>query len=255
MSRPERRPVLGITCCTRAIGSEFGQAVINRYVAAAMRYADVAALLVPSLPELMRADEVAARLDGILLTGSPSNLDPALYGEGNADAEGPWDPGRDTMAAGLVHAMIERGRPVFGVCRGFQEINVALGGSLRRDTARAPELLAHHAADGVDFDAMFDHRHAVTLTPGGVLAAAFGVDTLTVNSVHFQGAARLAEGLGVEARAPDGLVEAVSATLTGAPVLAVQWHPEWAPETNRDSQGFFRLMGEVLRGKPLKNND
>jgi putative glutamine amidotransferase len=169
------RPVAGVICCTRTVGIEPAQAVMNRYVASAMRYADAAALLVPSMPELMKASEVAARLDGLMLTGSPSNLDPALYGQDIPDAPGPFDAGRDTMTADLIKAMLDLGRPVFGVCRGFQEINVAFGGTLRRDMATSDQLIAHHAPDEVDFNGMFDHIHAVRLTPGGVLATAFGV--------------------------------------------------------------------------------
>jgi putative glutamine amidotransferase len=250
------RPVLGVVCCTRRMGTEFAQAVINRYVVAAMRHADAAALLVPALPELMRADEVVGRLDGLLLTGSPSNVEPGRYGEaGAADAEGPYDQARDAMTAALVEAMLARGRPVFGVCRGLQELNVAFGGSLRRDTSRADDLLRHHAPDDVGFDAMFDHRHPVDLTPGGALHAAFGRDRLVVNSVHFQGIGRLGEGLHVEARAPDGVIEAVSATVNHAPVLAVQWHPEWDADSNLDSQIFFHILGRALRGEALGTAD
>ena len=245
------RPVAGIICCTRTVGIEPAQAVMNRYVAGAMRHADVAALLVPSMPELMKASEVAARLDGLMLTGSPSNLDPALYGEEIGDAPGPFDLARDTMTADLIKAMLDLGRPVFGVCRGFQEINVAFGGSLRRDMASSPKLIAHHAPDEVDFNGMFDHLHPVDLTPGGVLATAFGASSAVVKSVHYQGVDRLGEGLTVEARAPDGVVEAVSANVNGAAVLAVQWHPEWKPDQNVQSQIFFQLFGRALRGAPL----
>jgi putative glutamine amidotransferase len=244
------RPVLGVICCTRPVAREPAQVVVGRYVVAAMRYADAAALLVPSLPDLMTAREVAPRLDGLLLTGSPSNVEPDRYGEGGAaDAEGPFDPGRDAMSAAMIDAMLELGRPVLGVCRGFQEINVAFGGTLRRDTSRSADLLAHHAPAEAGVEAMFEHRHPVTLTPGGRLAAAFGRTRAEVNSVHFQGAGRLGEGLTVEARAPDGLVEGVSAWVNGAPVVAVQWHPEWRTETNPESQAFFRLLGQALRGE------
>jgi putative glutamine amidotransferase len=245
------RPVAGIICCTRTVGIEPAQAVMNRYVAGAMRYADAAALLVPSMPELMKASEVAARLDGLMLTGSPSNLDPALYGEEIGDAPGPFDPARDTMTADLIKAMLDLGRPVFGVCRGFQEINVAFGGTLRRDMAASRDLITHHAPDEVDFEGMFDHLHPVDLTPGGVLAEAFGTERAVVNSVHYQGVDRLGQDLTVEARAEDGVVEAVSATVNGAPVLAVQWHPEWKPDANPQSQTFFQLFGRALRGSPL----
>jgi putative glutamine amidotransferase len=156
------------------------------------------------------------------------------------------------MTAGLVAAMIARHRPVFGVCRGLQELNVALGGTLRRDTSSSPDLLAHHAPDGSDFDAMFDHRHPVALTPGGVLHASHGQSGLTVNSVHYQGIGRLAEPLAIEARAPDGIVEAVSASIDGAAILAVQWHPEWDADTNTDSATFFHLLGRALRGERLE---
>jgi len=245
------RPVAGIICCTRTVGIEPAQAVMDRYVAGAMKYADAAALLVPSMPELMKASEVAARLDGLMLTGSPSNMDPALYGQDVPDAPGPFDAGRDTMTADLIKAMLDLGRPVFGVCRGFQEINVAFGGTLRRDMSADGAPLAHHAPDEAGFDAMFDHEHRVDLTPRGVLATAFGAETAIVNSVHYQGVDRLGEGLLVEARAPDGVVEAVSAKVNGAPVLAVQWHPEWKPERNPQSQAFFEVFGRALRGEPL----
>ncbi len=245
------RPVAGIICCTRTVGIEPAQAVMNRYVAGTMRYADAAALLVPSMPGLMRASEVAARLDGLMLTGSPSNLVPALYGEEIGDAPGPFDAARDTMTTELIKAMLDLGRPVFGICRGFQEINVAFGGTLRRDMAASEALIPHHAPDDVDFNGMFDHRHPVDLTPGGVLSKVFGADRIVVNSVHYQGVDRLGEGLTVEARAPDGVVEAVSATVSGAPLLAVQWHPEWQTAANAQSQTFFQLFGRALRGEPM----
>lgn len=246
------RPVLGIVCCTRRMGTEQAQAVINRYVTAAMRHADAAALLIPALPDLMTAEEVVGRLDGILLTGSPSNVDAAVYGEGDADdVAGPFDPARDRMTAALITATLALRRPVFGVCRGFQELNVAFGGTLRRDTSRSPDLIAHHAPDDSGFDAMFDHVHPVALTPGGVLHSAYGRDALTVSSVHYQGVGRLGQGLIVEARAPDGIIEAVSARVDGAPVLAVQWHPEWDADRNADSAAFFHLLGRALRGDPL----
>ena len=240
------RPVLGVIACNRMVGSEFAQAVMNRYIRAAMTYADVAALIIPSLPDLMTAADVAPRIDGILLTGSPSNVATRLYGEDGGD--GPFDDGRDEIAISMVNRMIDAQKPVFGICRGFQEINVALGGTLRRDTSASDDLIRHHAPDDISFDAMFDHRHAVDLTDGGILASAYSKSALGVNSVHYQGIAKLADGLNVEARAPDGLVEAYSARPNGAPLLAVQWHPEWGTENDPDSQTYFHLLGKALRG-------
>ena len=241
------RPVLGVIACNRIVGTEPAQAVMERYIRAAMTYADVAALIVPSLPDLMTAAEVAPRLDGILLTGSPSNVATARYGD--EGGEGPFDEGRDEIALSMVDRMIGLQKPVFGICRGFQEINVALGGTLRRDTSARDELLRHHAPDGVSFDAMFDHRHPVALADGGMLASAYAKPELDVNSVHYQGIGKLAEGLTIEARAPDGLIEAYSARPNGAPLLAVQWHPEWGTENDPDSQTYFHLLGKALRGQ------
>ncbi len=241
------RPVLGIICCNRIVGADTAQAVMDRYVSAAMTYADVAALLVPSLPGLMAAAEVAPRLDGILLTGSPSNIETQRYQD--EGGEGPFDAARDEIALSLVHRMIDAGKPVFGICRGFQEINVALGGTLRRDVSANPELLAHHAADGVSFNAMFEHRHRIELTEGGRLAAAYERSDLMVNSVHYQGVSELSSQLCIEAQADDGLIEAYSATISGAAVLAVQWHPEWKTAENGESQIYFQLLGKALRGE------
>jgi putative glutamine amidotransferase len=245
------RPVLGVISCNRSIDHQDAQAVMTRYLDAALTYADAAGLLVPAMPGLMQAREVAPRLDGLLLTGTPSNLDPSRYGELVDDAPGPFDPARDEMTARLIEAMLELGKPVFGVCRGFQELNVAFGGTLRRDIAEQPELIAHHAPSELSFSEYFEHTHPVTLTGGGVLQRAYAKDELDVVSVHYQGVDKLGAGLTVEARAPDGVIEAVSATVNGAPVLAVQWHPEWKAQERPESQLFFRLLGRALRREAL----
>lgn len=245
------RPVLGVIACNRALDNQAAQTVMTRYLSAALAYADAAGLLVPTMPELMQAREIAPRLDGLLLTGTPSNLDPQRYGELIDDAPGPFDPERDEMTARLVEAMLEIGKPVFGICRGFQELNVAFGGTLRRDMAEHPELIPHHAPSELSFSEYFDHTHPVTLTEGGVLNRAYGKPSLDIVSVHYQGVDRLGAGLTIEARAPDGVIEAVSAEVNGAPVLAVQWHPEWKAHERPESQVFFQLMGRALRGEPL----
>ena len=165
------RPILGITACTRPLGTEQAQTVINRYVEAAARFADCVPLLIPARPDLVDADSVAARLDGLLLTGSPSNIAPGCYGASDP-GEAPFDHGRDQMSLALVRAMRARGRPVFGICRGFQELNVACGGTLVRDLGDPSRPLPHHAPDGASLEAMFDHGHEVELNPRGVLARA-----------------------------------------------------------------------------------
>ena len=244
-----RRPLVGISCCTRAMGSEITQAVINRYVIAAIRHAAADAVLIPALPDLIDADNIMARLDGLLLTGSPSNIDATRYGEAAA-GDGPFDRPRDAMVTALITAAAAADKPLFGICRGFQEINVARGGSLRRDLGAA--ALPHHAADGVGFDAMFDHCHAVRLAPGGILATAFGRASVQVSSVHYQGVDRLGDGCRVEAQAPDGQIEAIAGRSGRAAMLAVQWHPEWATEAHDDRRIFFHLLGRALRSDPIE---
>jgi putative glutamine amidotransferase len=251
MQSSAHRPVLGVICCNRSIDGQAGQAVMTRYLNSALRYAEAAGLLIPALPELFHAREVAPRIDGLLLTGTPSNLDPKRYGALADDAPGPFDPDRDEMTSELIAAMLDLGKPVFGICRGFQELNVAFGGTLRRDMAEHPDLLRHHAPDGVSFEEMFDHIHPVRLGEDGVLKRAYGRDALDIVSVHYQGVEALGAGLRVEARAPDGVIEAVSANVNGAPVLAVQWHPEWKASENPQSQLFFQLLGRALRNEPL----
>lgn len=245
------RPVLGIICCNRSVGEETAQAVMTRYLVSALPHADAAGLLIPALPDLVKPEEVCPRLDGLLLTGSPSNVDTVHYGVHADEAIGPFDRARDDMTLRLVDVMLDLGKPVFGICRGFQELNVAFGGTLRRDMAAHPSLLPHHAPDGVGFNELFDHTHPVRLTPGGLLRQVYKQDTLDVISVHYQGADRLGDGLKIEATAPDGVIEAVSAEVNGAPVLAVQWHPEWNAGQNLQSQTFFHMLGRALRREPL----
>jgi putative glutamine amidotransferase len=250
-------PIIGIMCCNRVVGHDTAQAVMDRYVRAALTYGDCGALLIPAMTEGFDPHVLTSRLDGLMLTGSPSNVQPGLYGETEADRDenGPFDKNRDHISLRMIETMVERGKPVFGICRGFQEINVALGGTLRRDVGfgsrQGANRIDHHAPDGTSFEAQFDHCHTVALTTDGILSNALNIKELIVNSVHYQGVDKLAPGLDVEAIAPDGQVEAVSANIAGSQVLAVQWHPEWQASQHPDRQAFFRLMGQALRGVPL----
>jgi putative glutamine amidotransferase len=249
---PNWRPVLGLIACTRDVGGETAQAVINRYVAAASRHADASILLVPTLAGAIHPSDIVPRLDGLLLTGSPSNVETRRYGADDPKAAGPFDPDRDEMAMIFTAAMLKAAKPVFGVCRGLQELNVIFGGTLRRDLGNQDRgALSHHAADGATLEQMFAHQHEVTLAARGVLRRSLGAARLRVNSVHYQGIATLGDGLTIEATADDGLVEAVSAEVGGAPVLAVQWHPEWNADSDPRSAGFFHILGRALRGLPL----
>lgn len=250
-SNARSAPLLGLICCSRDVGGEQGQSVMNRYVRAASHYAEATTLLIPCLEGAASPAQVAEHLDGLLLTGSPSNIEPHHYGSNGANVDGPYDPARDRMVFALLEEFIARGKPVFGICRGLQEINVAFGGTLNADVASGGDALNHHAPAGVDLPEMFAHAHEVGLEAGGILARAFGCERATINSVHYQGIDKLAGGLKVEALADDGLVEAFSGERNQAPILAVQWHPEWRTSENPQSRTFFALLGRALRRLPL----
>jgi putative glutamine amidotransferase len=244
------RPLIGVICCKRRIGVDAFQAVAERYLDALIRFAEVDAVLIPALPEVQDVRRVLRRLDGVLLTGSPSNVEPRRYG-GDAPGVGPFDPGRDSVAMALIAETRAQDKPLMGICRGFQEINVAYGGSLRPDLGAPERELAHHAREGTDFDGMFEHRHMVDLTPGGPLDNALGGPRIEVNSVHYQGVDRLAPHLTVEAVSSDGIVEAVRLDDDKGKLLAVQWHPEWRAEVNPVSLRLYRLFGQMARGANL----
>lgn len=244
------RPLIGVICCKRRIGTDMFQAVAERYLDAMIRFAEVDAVLIPSLPEIQDARRILRRLDGVLLTGSPSNVEPGRYG-GAGPGVGPFDPGRDSVAMALIAESLEQDKPMLGICRGFQEINVAFGGSLRPDLGAPERAFAHHAPEGADFDGMFEYRHDVELTPGGILDRVLGGPRIEVNSVHYQGVERLAGDLKVEAVSSDGVVEAVRLGDDKGKLLAVQWHPEWRAGANPISLNLYKLFGRMARGENL----
>ena len=235
------RPLIGVLCCNEIIERPV-QTVASRFVEPLAHIAGASVLLVPALVDSLDAASIAARLDGLLLTGSRSNVAAHRYG-GGSDS-GRIDEERDEVALRLADLMIEGGKPVFGICRGFQELNVLFGGSLRD-----LEPGAHHrqAAEALRFHELFEHMHDVELIAGGRLAGGGPGRRISVNSVHLQGVERLGSGLAVEAVATiDGLVEAFSARPLQGEVLAVQWHPEWDGAQCAVSRRFFEMIGRAL---------
>ena len=240
-----RRAVLGVLCCNRILEGRATQSTANRFVAPLVHYADVSVMLVPAIPDAVDVHGFASLLDGLLLTGDCSNLDPARYGGASLPEGQNIDPHRDEVALRLAERMIESGKPVFGICRGLQELNVLFGGSLSAHVGEA----GHHRGANCLSDELFDHRHAVDIVGEGPLARRLGARRLSVNSVHQQGIDRLGDGLRIEAiAADDGLIEAIWAEPCGAPVVGVQWHPEWDVTDNPESRAFFDLIGATLAG-------
>lgn len=243
------RPVVGIPCDVKALGTGglIFQTAGEKYVRAAAEAADALPLLVPALPAPVPAEEVLAHLDGLLLTGAPSNVHPDHYG-GAAPRPGTLlDAQRDATALRLIRAALEIGLPLLGICRGFQELNVALGGTLHQHLHEVEGRFDHREDSAASTEARYGPAHPVRLLPGGVLARLIGRDEIMVNSLHGQGIDRLAERLCVEAVAEDGTIEAVRVTDAPGFAIGVQWHPEWKALDNPASLALFAAFGEAMR--------
>ena len=239
------RPVVLLPTCLRRIGKESFHVAGTEY-ARAVRLAGCLPLLVPNAaPE--EFDTLLDLADGVLLTGSPSNVDPAHFGATVHDARLPLDPARDAWVLPLVPKLLARGLPLFALCRGLQEVNVALGGSLHQAIQEVPGLSDHREPDDVPVEVEYGPSHAVRVVPGGLLERTLNLPEFEVNSLHGQGVARLGDGLRVEARAPDGVVEAFSIVGAERFALAVQWHPEWLAAENPVSMQLLTAFGDACR--------
>ncbi|HEX4598622.1 MAG TPA: gamma-glutamyl-gamma-aminobutyrate hydrolase family protein [Burkholderiaceae bacterium] len=203
-------------------------------------------VLVPSGPttDLGAYLELA---DGVLLTGSPANVHPMHFGQAVRDPELPLDQGRDGVTLPLVRLAVQRALPLFAICRGLQEVNVALGGSLHQAVHEEPGRFDHRADPDHALDEQYGPSHSINIVGGGELDRILGVPELQVNSLHGQAIDRLAPGLRIEASAPDGTVEAVHISAHPGFALGVQWHPEWKVLENPASLSIFRAFGDACR--------
>ncbi len=210
-------------------------------------------MIVPALADDIGVDDVLDQVDGLTLTGSYSNVEPRHYGDDDADHIGEADPHRDAMTIPLALRALEIGVPLLAVCRGHQELNVALGGTLHRDVAAVPGYNNHLEDKSDPLDVQYGPSHRVSLMEGGLLRRLAGSDTVMVNSLHGQGIAKLAAGASVEAVADDGLIEAF--TIDSAPgfSLSVQWHPEWRVTENEFSMAIFKAFGDACRARMAAN--
>lgn len=243
------RPLIGLPADRRMIGLHPFHAVGDKYARAVLEASGGLPLLIPALAEELRLDELVDRLDGLLFTGSPSNVEPHHY-EGPPSHPGTLhDPARDATTLPLIRKAVQAGVPVLGICRGFQEMNVAFGGSLHQRVHEVAGYLDHRDDETQPLEVQYGPAHDVILEPGGVLRSLAGAERVRVNSLHWQGIERLGPGLAVEARAPDGLVEAFR--VVGAPrlALAVQWHPEWQVMNNPLSRALFAAFGAASRDR------
>lgn len=243
---PRHAPRVLIPACNRPLGQHPFHMVGRKYVEA-VRLAGCLPVIVPAA----HPDELPAWLDladGVLLTGSPSNVHPDHFDEAVHDPTLPLDPMRDRWTLPLIREALARGLPLLGICRGFQETNVALGGTLHQAVHEQQGLADHRApADDEPVETQYGLAHSVSLKPGGVLASLLPASEVRVNSLHGQGVKRLAPGLRVEATAPDGLVEAFSVADGPGFSLCVQWHPEWQAADNPVSMAILTAFGDACR--------
>jgi len=246
MNPPARRPpVVLVTGCNRQLGEHSFHVAGRKYVDAA-RLAGALPLIAPpfeesELPALLDA------VDGVLLTGSASNVHPMHFGQTVRDPQLPLDPQRDAWPLPLVRLLLARGQPMLAICRGTQETNVALGGSLHQAVQEVAGLQDHRADNATPAAVQYGPAHTVDVVPGGVLERIVGQRRFEVNSVHGQGVQRLATGLRIEALAPDGLIEAFSLPTAAGFNLCLQWHPEWQAEHNPQSLAILQAFGAALR--------
>lgn len=234
--------IVGIPACTKTINNETQHATPARYGRALMEAAGAVPLLIPPVGEAQLA--VLDRLDGLLVSGSPSNVAPELYGVAASLTPGQHDPARDATTLPLIREALRRGMPLLAICRGIQELNVALGGTLHQQVHDLSGRRDHRAGPGT-MEQMFGPKHEVTLS--GALARIVGAARITVNSLHEQAIDRPADALAVEAVADDGTIEAVRVAAAPGFAFGIQFHPEWNCLENPHSTAIFRAFGEACR--------
>jgi putative glutamine amidotransferase len=246
VSRPSTdRPIVLVPADNRMLGEHPFHVVGKKYVEA-VRLAGCLPLVVP-WAGAEEVDELLLHADGVLLTGSSSNVHPSHFGERVRDPALPLDPARDEWTLPLTRKAIERGVPLLAICRGFQETNVALGGTLHQAVQDLPGKRDHRAPGDAPAEVQYGPAHELSVLPGGVLEQILGAGTIQVNSVHGQGANQLAPGARAEAVAPDGLVEAFTLPAAAGFNLCLQWHPEWRAADNPVSMKLLRAFGAACR--------
>ncbi|MCB1381488.1 MAG: gamma-glutamyl-gamma-aminobutyrate hydrolase family protein [Notoacmeibacter sp.] len=240
-------PLVATAADIRAFDNYTWHAAPDTYLTAAAEVAGVLPLIVPAIPAQVDAAALLDRVDGVLVTGSRTNVHPSLYGTEPTPSHEPYDRARDSVSLALIREAIARGLPLLAICRGLQELNVALGGTLATEIQEQEGIDDHRAPEGDHNDERFVIRHPVHVKAGSCLAGIVGAGDIQVNSLHRQAISKLAPGLAVEATAPDGTVEAVSVIGAKGFAVGVQWHPEYWAATDKPSGQIFRAFGDAVR--------
>ena len=243
------KPIVLLPADVRQINEQPFHAVGQKYLMAVAQAANAVPLLVPAMSAHLDIDALLAMADGLVFTGSPANVHPSHYGQDVLDPALPLDPARDALTLQLIRAAINACVPLLAICRGFQELNVAYGGSLHQAVQVVPNMLDHREPKHLPIDAQYALTHSVKFKANGQFAQILGVDEMMVNSLHGQGIDRLGIGLTAEAFAPDRLIEAVSVDNAKTFALAVQWHPEWKVMENAQYLAIFKAFGDACRAR------
>lgn len=241
------KPIIAIPADIRVFDGTTWHAAQNQYVSAALKVADVMSFIVPAFEHGNDPEAILDRVDGLLVSGSATNVHPALYGAEARESDGPFDPARDATTLPLIRAALERGIPMLAICRGIQELNVALGGTLESEIQEKPGIWDHRKPADVERDVAFSIRQSVTVKEGSCIAAVVGAGEIMVNSLHRQAISKAAPRLQIEAVADDGTIEAVSVIDAKGFAVGVQWHPEYWAETDRPSRALFEAFGAAVR--------
>ena len=247
MSDIDPRPIIGLPACVVEKGGMPFHWVGDKYVRAVAVSAGGLPLTIPALPELIEISHLVRQLDGLLLTGSPSNVYPPCYGREASEHAEPFDRERDQVTLPLITAALDDGLPLLAICRGLQELNVALGGTLHTHLHEMDNREDHRRPQHPELDVQYGPKHALALRPGGAFADLFGCDSLEINSLHAQGIDDLAPGLIAEGWAPDQTIEAIRVKDAKAFALGVQWHPEYKSWECEHAKKLFAAFGGAAR--------
>ena len=245
------KPLVGVISDAQMISPHLFHAAGDKYLRALSQAADVIPVIIPSLLSDQSIEQWISRLDGVFLTGAYSMVDPKHYQEARINKDYIYDPLRDDTSFQAIREIIKQDVPLLASCRGLQDINVALGGSLHQAVQEVAGLHDHREDKTATLAEQYSDAHPVNLVPGGRLRDIFGAEQVPVNSLHSQGINRLGDGLVAEATALDGLIEAIRVESMSFGI-AVQWHPEWQVLTNPIQKQLFEAFGDACRARQSK---
>ncbi|MCK1612477.1 MULTISPECIES: gamma-glutamyl-gamma-aminobutyrate hydrolase family protein [unclassified Bradyrhizobium] len=246
---PAGQPLVAVSADVRELYGHAWHAAPQQYLEAAISGADVFPLIVPCFGDRLDVDQLLSAVDGVMITGSGSNVHPSLYGGDSCEANGPYDLARDSTTLPLIRKAIEQGVPLLAICRGLQELNVAFGGTLATEIQGQVGKIDHRGIPSDSRDTTFALRHTVTVKANSCLFDVVGETEIRVNSVHRQAIDRLAASLELDAVAADGTAEAVSVKNARSFAVGVQWHPEYWVKWDEPSARIFRAFGDAVRSR------